>query len=961
MGIRIPDGDYLETDKEHKLHIAVVDANGKRVAGHKLEYCIFKTGWNWWWDNPGGDLDAYVSGRSVSVAASGHLTSGSQDASIPFRINYPEWGRYLLLVRDTASGHVSGRSFTMDWPDYRGRADRQDPESLTMLTFSTDKPQYKAGETATVFLPAAQGAQALVSLENASGVIRREWVATSEKDTPWKFTVEPSMAPNIYVHVTLLQPYGNTVNDLPLRLYGVQRVKVENPDSHLEPQLQLPAVIHPEEEFTVKVSERSGKPMTYTLAIVDEGLLDLTAFKTPDPWNALYKPEALGVKTWDLYDHVIGAFSGRFSPLAAIGGDEDAVRSARKDNRFNPVVLYLPPKTLSKGSETLKLKLPMYVGSVRVMLVAGHDGAFGHAEKAVPVQSPLMVVTTLPRVLGSGEEVSVPVNVFAMEDGVKQAQVTLQADGPVKLTGPATQTVQFSGKGDQLVRFGIKATGEGTCNISVSASGGGHKASEKVALEVQNPLPEVSTVERFALAPGESRQLKPGNLQLTGFPAPDAVELYREMRDYPYNCAEQLSARGLTLLHLLPLLPEKEAAEASSLLPGLVKQLYGRQNADGGFSYWGSGKSATWVSSMAGLFLSQVSAAGIEVNSGVLRMWKNYQQKQSQQYRQSTDDSFAQLDEAFRLYSLAAGGSAYTSGMNRLRENAKLSGKTRWLLSSAFALAGKQAQADALLDGASREFVEYTPDRLTFGTPLRDRFVALEALARCHRTADALALAGDLLESSRLSTQESAFAAIAWEALLQEVPTTTLVADAGGTTLKSTGARVHYQVSKDLALTNKSEGPIYGTLVSRSHEAAQKAAMSGLQLEVKYVGADGAAVNPSALPQGTRFQAVVTVRNAQLGRGVDNLALSLRIPSGWEIINERLAGDDAESGYDHMDIRDDRVNWFFGLPAGTYKTFTLKLRAAYEGRFVLPAVVCEAMYEPAIHARTASGTAVVSR
>ena len=392
-----------------------------------------------------------------------------------------------------------------------------------------------------------------------------------------------------------------------------------------------------------------------------------------------------------------------------------------------------------------------------------------------------------------------------------------------------------------------------------------------------------------------------------------------------------------------------------------MKQLYGRQNADGGFSYWGGGKSATWVSSMAGLFLSQASAAGVEVNSGVLRMWKNYQQKQSQQYRQSTDDSFAQLDEAFRLYSLAAGGSAYTSGMNRLRENAKLSGKTRWLLSSAFALAGKQAQADALLDGASREFVEYTPDRLTFGTPLRDRFIALEALARCHRTADALALAGDLLESSRLSTQESAFAAIAWEALLQEVPTTTLVADAGGTTLKSTGARVHYQVSKDLALTNKSEGPIYGTLVSRSHEAAQKAAMSGLQLEVKYVGADGAAVNPSALPQGTRFQAVVTVRNAQLGRGVDNLALSLRIPSGWEIINERLAGDDAESGYDHMDIRDDRVNWFFGLPAGTYKTFTLKLRAAYEGRFVLPAVVCEAMYEPAIHARTASGTAVVTR
>ena len=117
------------------------------------------------------------------------------------------------------------------------------------------------------------------------------------------------MAPNFYVHITLVQPYANTANDLPLRLYGVQRIKVENPDSHLTPVIQLPDVIHPEEPFLVKISEKSGKPMTYTLAIVDEGLLDLTAFKTPNPWDQMYKSEALGVKTWDLYDQVVGAIT----------------------------------------------------------------------------------------------------------------------------------------------------------------------------------------------------------------------------------------------------------------------------------------------------------------------------------------------------------------------------------------------------------------------------------------------------------------------------------------------------------------------------------------------------------------------------------------------------------------------------------------------------------------------------
>ena len=101
--------------------------------------------------------------------------------------------------------------------------------------------------------------------------------------------------------------------------------------------------------------------MTYTLAIVDEGLLDLTSFKTPDPWNAMYAREALGVSTWDLYDDVIGAYSGRFSPMFSIGGDESLIVGARKDNRFNAVVKYIGPFSLQSGSATHKVKLPMYV------------------------------------------------------------------------------------------------------------------------------------------------------------------------------------------------------------------------------------------------------------------------------------------------------------------------------------------------------------------------------------------------------------------------------------------------------------------------------------------------------------------------------------------------------------------------------------------------------------------------
>ena len=122
-----------------------------------------------------------------------------------------------------------------------------------------------------------------------------------------------------------------------------------------------------------------------------------------------------------------------------------------------------------------------------------------------------------------------------------------------------------------------------------------------------------------------------------------------------------------------------------------------------------------------------------------------------------------------------------------------------------------------------------------------------------------------------------------------------------------------------------------------------------------------AAVNPASLPQGTRFIATVKVTNTSSAKAYENLALSFPVPSGWEIQNERLTGGSGEDAYDHKDIRDDRVNWFFALPAGRYKTFTVQLRAAYEGRYMQPSVVAEAMYEPAVQAATASGTASVTR
>ena len=177
-----------------------------------------------------------------------------------------------------------------------------------MLSFSSDKPLYAVGEKVNLTIPGSDNGRALVSVENGSKVIETYWVETKKGDNNFSFEATKEMTPNIFVYITLLQPHAQTVNDLPIRLYGLIPVQIENPETHLTPVITMPDVLEPGQEVVIKVSEQAKRKMTYTVAVVEEGLLDLTHYKTPDAWNRFYAREALGVKTWDLYDAVMGFF-----------------------------------------------------------------------------------------------------------------------------------------------------------------------------------------------------------------------------------------------------------------------------------------------------------------------------------------------------------------------------------------------------------------------------------------------------------------------------------------------------------------------------------------------------------------------------------------------------------------------------------------------------------------------------
>lgn len=460
-GLKSPqkDKEQLNTGTNYTYEVASVDYLGKPQANTELDVKVYKVYWYWWWDSNSSGLANYVS-DSYNKPVKTFTVRTDGDGRGTFQLSFPdkEWGTYFISVKDKESKHSTGVMSYFDWPYNEGRRNTDGSESATMLSFKTDKDSYTPGEKMVVTFPSTKGSRAIISIENGVRVLSLTEHTCEDKQTTVRLDVTKDMQPNAYVYITLLQPHGITKNDLPIRLYGVVPFTVTSPESHLTPVIQSPAELKPDASYTVSVSEKNGKEMAYTLAIVDEGLLDLTRFRTPEPWKAFNAREALGVNTWDLYNYVVGAYGGRIEQLFSIGGD-DALNKGPKAivNRFKPVVRFDGPFLLKKGKTARHTyQMPNYNGRVKIMVVAGNGEAYGHADKSVMVRKPVMLLGTLPRVIGVGEEMVVPATVFATEDGVGAVNVSIACSSNMEVVGEATKSLSFERKGDQQASFRIR-------------------------------------------------------------------------------------------------------------------------------------------------------------------------------------------------------------------------------------------------------------------------------------------------------------------------------------------------------------------------------------------------------------------------------------------------------------------------------------------------------------------------
>lgn len=973
--------------------IISVNKNGQPLPNRKVKITVIKQSWAWWWENYYDNRRHHNQSASQTIIQTDQITTDAK-GSIEYKLTMAESGRFFINVEDLASGHQTGETVF-----YYGKEAPGQITELRYYQFNIGKSHVKSGDEIQINLPGADAGKVLLTVETASRIVHSEVVQLQATDRTIRLKAKKEWAPNVYISAMLIQPHDR-VNDLPIRLYGVHNVMIEDLESVLTPVLQTPKTMKPGIPATIAVSEANGKAMAYTIAIVDEGLLDLTRFATPNPHKALFAKQALAIKTWDIYDNVLNGFNGTLKRILAIGGDGALKKSpkAHSANRFKPAVLHLGPYYLPPGKKSQHtIIMPEYIGSVRAMVVAAEGKAVGHAESTIAVKKPLMVTATLPRLLTIKDELNLAVTVFAMEDHIKEATVNVKdISGLVQFNGPQTRKISFPSKGDKTIYFPIKAgTKDGIAKFEIKAANGADQATQSIELQIRNPNPISTRTASVMLNPGASHtfELNAFGTQGTSAASLTAMTLppihmeqrLNELLEYPFGCLEQTTSSAFPLLYLSSIsdLNAQKSALIKTKIQQSIQRILSMEN-NGQLAYWPDGNYYhSWSEVYATLFLVLAKQQGYIVSSKILNnILSRHKKLAEQSFIIAAEGENTGLTEAMRLYMLAIAGQPSISGMNRM--NGSPIGKSNlnaWLLAAAYSKSGNVQMAEKISKNLSTIAPVHPQSSATFGSELRDQALIIIALLEMGKSKEAFQILNKVATAANaqgwLSTQTTAVVLWSWAEYARKLKVGNGIQldYAYGSKKASLNSSKHFVTtpltitddhSGSLKVTNKSNQIVYiqRTLQGKPDIGLEEAKASGLTINITYTDTKGRHLDIGQLEVGTDILAVAEIKYEGTNeQGISELALSQIFPAGWEIRNTAMPAELTQRlpvmQHRYRDVRDDRVNTFFDLRRNRNKQGTdigqkyfVLLTASYPGRFYFPGQYVTAMYDPSFQAST---------
>lgn len=969
VGIKNPTTRYVKSGDSLNLNVVLLDEKENFIKNRNLAYVVYQNNYSWWWDysNKNDFIRSIKADKNTTIIAKGEFKSKDKISNIKFDIK--DRGEILVEVVDTTNNQSASISlYASSW------GEPLDIEKITQLKIKSNKDKYANGDKAKVSFESVRGAKALVTISSDKEILKRYWIPTNDTQTTFEVPIDEKYAPNLYASVFLLQNYDSIDNDRALRLYGVVPLNISNEKAKIALNIKAKDEILPNSTLDIEISNAQNKQVTYTLAIVDEGLINLTNFKTPSPYNYFYAKTKYNIRNYDTYDYIIGKIEGAVINSFSVGGDEElagAVGKGRNDEnakRFKPVVHFIPPtKSDSKGRAKISFAVPSYIGSLRVMLVAVDNNSYGNAQKDIRVSAPVVMLPTIPRSLKVGDSFQMPIEIMKIKDSVNSANIAVRSDGIIDFDTNLKE-IRFDDKKSQTIFFNGRVKEKlGIENIALQLNSDNFIMRDSTQIDIKAPNPYTQISKNWVLKKGESADISApsafiqnsnkGKITLSATPLLNIDHRLRWLVRYPYGCIEQTISSVFPQLFITKLsdenfLPKQQIVD--NINAGIAR-IQSFQTTDGGFSYWqGGNKSDEWGSSYATHFLIMAKMNGYQVSESVL--------KKAISYLKNHIDS----NNIYPLYLLSLSDNHQLGAMNEIYENhlRNLSTTNRWLLAASYAMAGFDDIALKISNGLSlipNESQSYYDN--SYGSNIRNKAMILQAHKIVTGNIDAELyneIKSELEGNEWLSTQTSAYALLVMASIKDEAKTGEI---RGKITLNNKAQQFNETKDKIEFTLNSGSAKVKAQnmlFVNYSWEGITSDSSNDnikrkMQLSREFVVFDESGgervIDASALKSGESFYIKITL--VPYGRNVidmKNIALTQNLPSGWEIQNTRLNNDTEPNAVamnngkvSYTDIRDDKIMWFFDIYES--QVVYVKINAVTPGEYTLPAAYAEAMYD----------------
>jgi uncharacterized protein YfaS (alpha-2-macroglobulin family) len=952
-----------------------------------------------------GDYFRYESQKEDKLINSSLVTVSGEGTKYSFIPRSP--GDYELRVSIPGSNSYVSRDF-YSFGAWGGDNNSFEVNNEGHIDIALDKSGYYTGENVSALFKTPFDGRMLVTMETDK-VVSYQYVDVDKRTAHVTLPLTADDIPNVYITATLVKPHE--VSDIPLTVaHGFQSVKVEAKDRKIPVEIRAETSVrsHTHQKVTVKAAPGS----MVTLAAVDNGVLQVTDFNTPDPYAHFYARRALEVTPYDIYPLL---FPEVRAALSTTGGDADWDMKKRVNPMPSKRVKLLSywsgiAQADGSGEAEFQFDIPQFSGQVRLMAVACKNEGFGSASANMTVADPIVLSSALPRFMSPGDTVTMPVTISNTTTSATSADVHLKLTGALRTIGDQQQSVEIAAGSEGRAVFRLAAAPTiGVGKVTVDVNGKGEHFTDETEIGIRPAASLQKATGGGTVAGGSSQPVNwnigdyiPSSIDyqlvVSKSPAAELGPWLSRLVEYPYGCTEQVVSAAFPQLYfgdLADLVRSRnvdagQRSYANTNIQEAIRKIKMRQLYNGAVTLWDDeGTENWWATIYAAHFLLEAQKAGFDVDKSLLSTMLGYinnrlrnRELVTYYYNRDQNRRIAPQEVVYGLYVLALAGQPNVSVMNYYKANpSMLALDCRYLLSAAYALAGDRRSFSEFLPASFAGEESVTQSGGCFASDIRDESLALDVLVDADPgNAQIPVMARHVMDKLKqrtwFSTQELAFSVLGLGKIARQAAGSSVTAD-----VEVDGHKVGTMDGNPLKLTTKDlGGASSGNSAPRvtidahgngklyyfweaegiSASGAYKEEDSYLKVRKRFFDRYGRIISGTTFKQNDLIIVQVTLERT-FSTDVDNIVVTDMLPAGFEIENPRtkdIPGMDwvkDESKPTALDVRDDRINLFVNLHS-MRQVYYYAVRAVSPGTYRMGPVSADAMYNGEYHSYNGAGT-----